>query len=232
MLGFADPEFGFNGGSVRLLLALVLSVVVINVGITAIVMRVGKRAFDVSAALRPMPAALALVAISVLVSRLAGISPGFLFGVVLSVTWARELRLKDDGRLGLLGVALTIVTGVLAWLGFGLVHAVSGAGFGYQLLIDLLAAITLEALGTLVVAMLPIEFLDGRTIFRWSKPVWVALYVLVGVIFLIVVVPMSGNWGQMSAPIFGWGTLFAVFALVAVATWLIFKRFPSRKPRD
>ena len=33
-----------------------------------------------------------------------GISPGFLFGIVLGVVYARELKLRDEGRLGALGV--------------------------------------------------------------------------------------------------------------------------------
>lgn len=224
VLGFADPDFGFNGASVRLFLAMIISVLTINVGLSLIVMRVAKRSFDVSAVLKPMPAAIAIVAISVLVSRLLGISPGFLFGVVLGVAYARELKLRDEARLGVLGVGLTIAAGVLAWLGYGLASLASGPGFFNNLLIEALAAITLEALGTLVIAMLPIEFLDGKTIFRWSKLAWLGLYAVTLLVFLFVVVPLSDNWGVMSAPILGWGTLFVVFAVVAVATWAIFQR--------
>ena len=226
--GSPIPDFGFNGASVRLTLAMLLAVVAINVGLTAIVMRVAHRAFDVRAMLQPMPAALALVGISVLVSRLAGISPGFLFGVVLGVVYARELRLRDEGRLGALGVGLTIAAGLLAWLGYGIASTASGPGFWNNLAIETFAAITLEALGTLVIALLPIDFLDGRTIFRWSKPAWIGLYAVTLLVFLFVVVPMSGNWGTMSAPIFGWGTLFVVFGVVAIATWALFRRFPPK----
>lgn len=225
MLGFADPDFGFTGASVRLVLAMIAAVVVINVGISLVVMKVAKRAFDVSAVLQPMPAALAIVGISVLVSRLAGISPGFLFGIVLGVAYARELKLRDEARLGILTVGLTIAAGLLAWVGYGVASAtIAGQGFANNLLIEALAAVTLEALGTLVVALLPIEFLDGRTIFRWSKPAWLGLYAVTALIFVFVVVPLSDNWGTMSAPIFGWGTLFAVFAAVAIITWAVFRR--------
>lgn len=225
MLGFADPDFGFTGASVRLVLAMVAAVVVINVGISLVVMKVAKRAFDVSAVLQPMPAGLAIVGISVLVSRLAGISPGFLFGIVLGVAYARELKLRDEARLGILTVGLTIAAGLLAWIGYGVASAtIAGQGFVNNLLIEALAAVTLEALGTLVVALLPIEFLDGRTIFRWSKPAWLGLYAVTALIFVFVVVPLSDNWGTMSAPVFGWGTLFAVFATVAIITWAVFRR--------
>ena len=155
---------------------MILAVVAINIGLSLIVMRVAKRAFDVSALLKPMPGALAIVAVSVLVSRLAGISPGFLFGIVLGVAYARELKLRDDARLGLLGVGLTIAAGLLAWLGYGIASAtIAGDGFANNLLIEVLAAITLEALGTLVVALLPIDFMTaapssaGRSSPGWGR---------------------------------------------------------------
>jgi hypothetical protein len=131
--------------------------------------------------------------------------------------------------LGALGVALTLGAGLLAWLGYGIASTASGPGFWNNLTIETFAAITLEALGTMVVALLPIDFLDGKTIFRWSKPIWVGLYLVTALVFLFVVVPMSGNWGVMSAPVFGWGTLFAIFAVVAFATWALFRRFPPKK---
>ena len=231
LLGFADPDFGFTGASVRLVLAMILAVATINIGLSLVVMKVARQAFDVAAVLKPMPAALAIVGVSVLVSRLAGISPGFLFGIVLGIAYARELKLRDEARLGVLGVGLTIGTGLIAWLGYGFVTAtIAGQGFFNNLLIEALAAITLEALGTLVVALLPIEFLDGRTIFRWSKVAWLALYAVTALVFLFVVVPLSDNWGTMSAPVFGWGTLFAVFAAVAIITWAVFRRRSRVRP--
>jgi hypothetical protein len=231
MLGFADPDFGFTGASVRLVLAMIAAVVAINIGISVIVMKAAKRAFDTNSVLQPMPAALAIVGVSVLVSRLAGISPGFLFGIVLGVAYARELKLRDEARLGILTAGLTIAAGLLAWIGYGIASAtIAGQGFFNNLLIEALAAVTLEALGTLVVALLPIEFLDGRTIFRWSKPAWLGLYAVTALIFVFVVVPLSDNWGTMSAPIFGWGTLFAVFAAVAIITWAVFRRRARVRP--
>ncbi|CAN5509621.1 hypothetical protein BH09ACT4_BH09ACT4_19360 [soil metagenome] len=231
LLGFADPNFGVNGTSVRLMLAMIIAVFTIHVGLALVVMRVARRAFDVTAVLRPMPGALVLVAVSVLVSRVMGISPGFLFGVVLGVVYARELKLRDEARLGVLGVAITIAAGLIAWLGYGIASAIaSGPGFVNNLAIETLAAITLEALGTLMIALLPIEFLDGKTIFRWSKLAWLGLYALTVLVFVFVVVPLSDSWGTMSAPLFGWGTLFAVFAVVAVVTWVLFQRRPRAKP--
>ena len=223
ILSFSDPGFGFTGASLRLLLGIFLSMIAINIGLSAITMAIARRRFDVRGALESMPAALLLAAVSVLVSRLAGISPGFLFGLVISVAYARELRLRFEAQLALTGIGLTVVAGVLAWVGYSAVSAADGHGFWYYLLQESLAATVLEALGTMVVALLPLEFLDGKLLWRWSKVGWAITYAIVFVVFLIVVVPMSGNWGQMSAPVFGWGTLFLAFAVLAVGVWAAFR---------
>jgi len=229
ILGFSDPTFGFTGASVRLLIGMLMSVAVINIGINLLVLRVAKREYGDTGFIRPMPAALIIVALSVVVSRLADISPGFLFGLVMGVAYARELKVVQEAKLALLGAAFTIAAGILAWLGFSALRAAGGSGFWYELSLETLVAITLEAIGTMIIAMLPLTFLDGKTIFRWNKWAWAGIYLLTVAVFAVIVMPISNNWGAMTAPIFGWGTLFVVFAIVAFGTWAVFRFVPGRK---
>ena len=229
ILGFSDPSFGFTGASVRLLIGMIISVALINIGISLLVMRVARREYGDTGYLRPMPGALVIVALSVIVSRLADISPGFLFGVVMGVAYARELKIAQEAKLAVLSAAFTIAAGILAWLGFSALRALHGSGFWYQLGLETLVAITLEAIGTMIIAMLPLTFLDGKTIFRWNRWAWAGIYLVTVVVFAVVVLPISNNWGAMTAPIFGWGTLFVVFAIVAFGTWAVFRFIPGRK---
>jgi hypothetical protein len=166
------------------------------------------------------------VALSVLVSRLAHIEPGFLFGLVVGVMFARELRTAEDGKLATMATALLIAFGFGAWLLFSVLPAEGGVAV--QFTRDLLSATTLEAISTLLIALLPLAFLEGRTIFAWSKAVWVGVYAAAVTAFMIIVVPMSDSWGDVSAPLFGWVTLFAVFGLVALAVWALFRFIPEK----
>jgi hypothetical protein len=224
ILGFSDPGFGFNGSSVRLWIALVVSIVLLNIVVSSIVMSVAKRRFTVDSTLEPMPAALLLVALSVIVSRLVGIQPGFLFGVVLGVAFAVELRKKQSAQLVMLGIGLSVVIGIGAWFGYSAL-ATNGAepGFWQLLLQETLAATTVEALATMTIALLPLEFLDGKTIFEWNRWAWAGTYAVALVTFIVVILPLSGNWGQMSAPLLGWGAFFAGFAVLAVGIWAFFR---------
>jgi len=229
ILGFADPAFGFTGASVRLLLGMLISVAVVNIGIYLLVLRLAKRGYGITGTLRSLPGALIIVALSVLVSRLANISPGFLFGLVLAVVFAREPQLAQRAKLVILTTALTIAAGILAWLGYSALVGLHGSGFWYELALEALVAITLEAVGTLIITMLPLTFLDGRVIFRWNRWAWAGIYLLTVAVFVVIVMPISNNWGAMTAPIFGWGTLFVVFAIVAFGTWAVFRFVPGRR---
>lgn len=86
----------------------------------------------------------------------------------------------------------------------------------------------MEAVGTLIITMLPLTFLDGKVIFSWNKWAWAGVYLLTIAVFAVIVMPISNNWGAMTAPIFGWGTLFVVFAIVAFGTWAVFRFIPRR----
>lgn len=225
ILGFSSPSFGFNGASVRLFFAMFLSLAVINVGLSAIVQFVARRTLAVKSTLDAMPATILLVLASVLLSRALGIEPGFLFGVVLGLNFAVELSEKRDALISLLGIGLSMVTGLVAWLGYSALEGlhVQTPGFWFLLLEETLTAITAEALATLVIALLPLEFLDGKVLWKWSKWAWAVTYAVALLLFLVIILPMSDNWGNTSAKFFGWGAVFFVFCLIAVGLWIGFQ---------
>lgn len=164
-----------------------------------------------------------------LVTRLADIQPGFLFGLVVGVLFARELTQAEDGRLALLATGLLFALGIGAWLVFSALPA--EGGYLMQFTRDLFAATTLEALSTLIVGLLPLAFVDGGAIFAWSKRAWLATYVAAVFAFVVIVLPMGDSWGEISAPLLGWVAMFAGFAVVAVGVWAYF-RFVPEKSRE
>ena len=102
ILGFADPQFGFTGKSARLVIALAISLAVLNIAISAVVLAFGRRRFGIRNAFTPMPAALIVVALSVILSRLTGIPTAFLFGLVVSIVWTHRQTIRQSGALALL----------------------------------------------------------------------------------------------------------------------------------
>lgn len=94
---------------------------------------------------------------------------------------------------------------------------------------DLTAATALEALSTLLVVVLPLAFFDGQPLFAWSKWAWAGTYTAVALAFFVVIVPMGDSWGETTAPLWGWMTLFAVFAVVTLAVWAGLRFIPERE---
>jgi hypothetical protein len=225
LLGFAEPGFGFNGSSLRLWFALVLSLAGVNVIVPAVTGIVSRRAFSAPISLRPLPAALILVLVSAIISRIGHIEPGFLFAGVLGVSFGAQLTRRRSGILAIVSVGVTVVLGLGAWLGYSAVAPIAQAhpSFWNLLWSEALSAMTIELLATLVISLLPLRFLDGATIFLWKKWVWAIAYFGAVLILIFVIAPISDNWGPESAPLFGWGVFFIAFALVAVGIWALFR---------
>jgi hypothetical protein len=161
-------------------------------------------------------------------SRLIGIHPGILFGIVLAVAFATELKQVAEAKLALLTVGLSMVIGLSAWFVYSSLSAQPATGFWHLLTVETLAAITVEALATMCIVLLPLKFLDGKSIFAWSKWGWAGSYVVALGIFVLVIAPLSGNWGAMSTPLMRWGAFFGAFAIMTVVIYLIYRR-PSPK---
>jgi hypothetical protein len=225
LLGFATPDFGFNGSSVRLWIALILSLTAVNLIIPAITGLVSRRKFAAPISLRPLPAALLLVLVSALISRIGHIEPGFLYAGVIGVAFGAKLNRRSSGILALVAVGATIALGLTAWLGYSAVAplAEEHPNFWNLLWSEALSAVTIESLATLVISLLPLRFLDGATLFAWKKWVWAIAYFTALIILIFVIAPISNNWGPESAPLFGWGVFFVLFALIAVGIWALFR---------
>ncbi|HEX3679352.1 MAG TPA: Ig-like domain-containing protein [Galbitalea sp.] len=233
LLGFAEPGFGFNGSSVRLWFALVLSLAGVNVIVPAVTGIVSRRAFSAPMSLRPLPAALILVLVSAVISRIGHIEPGFLFAGVLGVTFGAELGRRRSGILAIVSVGVTVILGLGSWLAYSAIAPIAQAhpSFWNLLWSEVLSAMTIELLATLVISLLPLRFLDGAAIFAWKKWAWAVAYFGAVLILIFVIAPISDNWGPESAPLLGWGVFFVAFALVAVGIWALFRLRSGQGPR-
>jgi hypothetical protein len=232
ILGFADPEFGFTGKSARLVIALAISLTVLNIAISAVVLAFGRRRFGIRNAFTPMPAALIVVALSVLLSRLTGIPTAFLFGLVVSIVWSNRQTIRQSGALALMLMGLTIAVGVSSFLIYSSLHESHEEGFWHELWLEVFAGLSLESLATLLIALLPLKILDGRRIFSWSRLAWVGVYFVALIAFVLVVTPVAHDHGFLEAPPWGWMIAFACFATIAVIVWALFRAFPKREEED
>lgn len=228
--GFADPGFGLDPASFRLFLALTCSLLVLNLTISLGVAAIAKRTLGAVSAVRLRPAGLLVLAAGVLISRLAEVHPGLLFGAFVGLSLVTELSRAGLAKHTLLSAGVTTGLGLLAWLGYSAVSPLAEAkpGFGILLLQEILAATGAEALVVFVVLMLPLTFLDGKAVWDWSKRLWAVSYAAVLAIFALLLLPMPQTWAEVTTPSAALALSFGAFGLVSIAAWLWFR---SKTPR-
>ncbi len=229
---FADPSAGIDARSLRLVLALALVMLVVNgLGILAgglLAARVHRAATVVA----PRPFTLLLVVATVLLSRVAEIQPGLLFGLVLGVEFGTRLRRRHLARITVVTSVTLLGLGLASWFAFGMLAPAWQAhpDVANQLAGEVLTGITVETLAGLAIALLPLTFLDGGSVFSVSRVAWAALYAVALAAFAAVIIPLPSSWVEVPSLLSPWAIGFAAFSAISMATWAYF-RFTGPRTR-
>ena len=237
--GFANPDFGFNLGSLWFVATALVAFIVLNVIGTVLVWRLFHRRYGADLpALRVHYSYLLLVAVTVLTSRLLGFEPALIFGAVIAIETGRIVLASADerrslavsGRLQLASGAVVVGLGVLAWAGYNLLVASALAtGADTAPAQELTAGLTTEALATLPVLLLPLRFLPGAALYAWNKRVWAASYLVALTLFVFVLMPLPSSWSTISTSFTAWIGIILGYAVFAVLLWTVFAL--TRKPK-
>jgi hypothetical protein len=173
------------------------------------------------------PSTLLLTAATVLLSRVAGLEPGFVFGASIGLVFGIALERASGARTVVVGTLAALLLGVGSWTAASALRASPGSGAGDALLLDTLTAITVCTLSGPVVALLPLSFLDGHTLFRASRPAWAALYAVTLAIFGVVLVPLADAWSPVASDLAWWLACLAAVSALTAAVWLYFRYVPD-----
>lgn len=206
---------GSDPNAVRLFLAALVGLAVVNVVGVVAVASVAGRVGAGPARVRAVPALLVLSATAVLVSRSLGLAPPVVIGQVLGLV-ADDRDDRSRARLALVQSGSLATLGLLAWILYGMVPATGG--MWPQLANELLSVITLAALSSAALALAPVSLVLGRSLLLRSLPLWAVVSVAVLTLaFAAVATTASG------VPAGVWVTslvVAAAFAAVSIAVWL------------
>jgi hypothetical protein len=227
--GFADPQFGFDLVSLRSTLALAIGLLLVmeipNLATSALL----RRRWSARARVVVQPGALVLSLAGVLASRIFGFHPGLLIGLVMGLELASDVRSEHRKRAVALRMGITAGIATGAWLLYSLL---SGTGpephdFAGLLTRETLVAATDEGLTGLVVALIPVTFMEGKQLFEGSKWLWAAIAVPVGFLFAMLVLPRAFNEEGPGTSFWAWIAVLILFSAVALAVWLVFRLTPG-----
>jgi hypothetical protein len=163
------------------------------------------------------PGLLAVVAVTAIGSRILGLSPALLFGLVLGVALGPHAGRVRRGRIAAVQVSAVAALGVIAWLTVGLLAAPTGAFSAF--LIEFANAVALVGIGSSAIALLPVAGLAGRSIAQWSRWLWAGLTLVVYTMLFALLLPVASlvETGAGTALIMLAAFAFAAFS---VSVWL------------
>jgi hypothetical protein len=232
--GFSSPDFGVDATSLRMTAALALGLILV-VLIPAVITRIAMgRRWHVPAQIVARPGAFVLALLGVIASRTVGFSPGILVGLVLGLELARSARAEDRNRATTIRLGATLGIALAAWLGYSALSGLFGGAapdvLG-QLTLETLGAAASEGLAGVMVAILPVTFLEGRELFDDAKRRWFALALPTAFTFALIVLPSVTTAEGPQQPIGLWIGVLVVFSLLVAAVWLTFRIITRREER-
>ncbi|ARC56212.1 hypothetical protein AS850_03875 [Frondihabitans sp. 762G35] len=208
---------------VRLGAAIAVGVVVLNgLGVVLPTYLAGRR-FGLGLRLRFSARMLVAAALACLVTRLLGLDPPVVLGVLIAATlvYPDGRTLDESGavrRGGIVAAAqlgsVTVVS-FAAWVAHGLLPA-DTTSFVVEMTRETLATVCLAGLGSLIVLLVPVGGLPGRALYSWSRATLVGLAVVgvaaAGVVF-------AGDPAE-TFPVVPLVFASIAFAVVAVSAWV------------
>ncbi len=231
--GFLNPEFGLNKTSLVLFLGIYVALIVMAV-VFSLPADIGiRRQFGEWGKLNFLPGSVLVAIALVAASRIFDFQPGMFYGALAGLAFRSAL---SEGVQGKFTAANWIFSLVISLGAFFLRVPVSAAAaepgrsiwwIGLEIC---LALIFLWGVEGLAVAMLPMKFLDGRKVYRWSRTAWAVLFFL-GIFATVHILlrPGSGYVGSTTGDVgIGVMTLFAAFGLGSIAFWAYFRFRPAR----
>jgi len=224
---FLDPQFGLNRHTGVLFVSLLIAVgVVIYVYEGAQVM-VSEKRFGLDGMVQFFPAAIIFAMLTVAISRLSDLNPGLILGFVAGAVVLGPRAPNDDeaGQIVYLPMLALMGVSLLAWL--LMAPAREWAQDGTFLAASIEAALALlfvAGVQGLLFNLIPVTFLDGLKLWRWSKLAWLSIAVPSAFIFFHVIVNRDGTFasasGERSVQMLI--AVCVVFWLFTMAVWLFF----------
>ncbi|HEY2705014.1 MAG TPA: FGLLP motif-containing membrane protein [Candidatus Dormibacteraeota bacterium] len=227
-----DPGLGLGSPSLALYLGLTVALIVVTLGFNLPGILHLRAVHGEAPRLRMLPWTLPIAAVCVAISRVAGVHPGYVYGLLAAYTFEGEFSERAEGRAVALSTAVLFGISIVAWLAWTPIKAAAeqpGAGFGILLLDAMLAMIFVVGLETMAFGLVPLRFLDGEKIVAWSRLAWAALFGA-GVFGLLHVLldPRSGYLAEARGGVVTLILLFVGFGAASVTLWAYFRFRPAR----
>ena len=231
LYGLLDPSFGADQDSGLAYAGIIGALLVVTWTAGIPERAVHREAHGERGRLHGIAGALVVAAGCVVISRIAGFLPGYLYGLVLGYRFAHELDGAQEGRAQALVAWWMLGVAAVCWL---MLEAARSPGITGTLpgtmAENLLAALVVAGIEGVVFGFVPLRFLHGEAVFRCRRGQWAALY-LIGLFAFAWIVLNPANGFLPDGPTAPFATvlgLFIGFGVLSVLFWGWFRLRPTR----
>ncbi|WP_378147075.1 Ig-like domain-containing protein [Cnuibacter sp. UC19_7] len=197
----------------RLFLAAVTALAIVNAAATVPAALAGRRVLGAAITIRLAPALLLVSAAGAVLSRLAGLDPALVVGLVVALAVPVATGRVDRGRLAVAQLVPLLALGAAAWVVLSLVPPVGGAAGAW--LTEVLTVTALASFGTASALALPLGSSPGRALLRWSPAIWAGVGVVSFGGLAALLLPAVAGSGRMWIPI----VVAVAFGAVSSCVW-------------
>ncbi len=217
---FVDPEFGFNLGSVRVLLSILTSFAVETaLGWLVVAWAVRRVNPGAEASYSFKPATLLVVAALVAFVRVADFEPGIIFGLVAGVAFPAVTSKTGLARNALVSVGWAYLVGIAAWFGYAALGSPSGATQVFAS--ETFSAMAVAGMAALPIALFPVRGLLGSQLFAADRRLWAGAYAVGLASFFVVLMPAPFAWDEIAGTLKAWVGIYLAYLVVAVLAWSV-----------
>ena len=200
----------------RLVVAVVIALFLVNLSAALAPLWWSARVLKVDATVRFLPRYLLLIFCTAIGSRVFGVEPALLFGLLGSVTVGAGATPSHRGQLATVRAASLIGLAVIGWFVLGVLPAATH--IGTALAAEIVNTLVLAAIGSAVLILVPIGSTSGRSILAWSPLAWVGLTLGALTVMFGVLSPVVAVWQSEGTIALLWAAA-AGFAALSCGAW-------------
>jgi hypothetical protein len=175
--------------------------------------------------------------VCVVISRILHFEPGFVYGILAGIRYRIELEEDQDGKLIAVAIFVTLLASLGAWVAFSALEGASGSSHPGVLIVmasTVVGYTFLFGLEWVTLALIPIKFMEGSYIFKWSKLVWGALFALTLFTFSTILLQPSSGYVSVgtksSMPTLE--IIAGAFVVATAALWTWFHFHPEEEDEE
>jgi hypothetical protein len=223
--GFVDPKFGFNLASVEAVVGIFGAIAVTTLIYTGIAALLMHRMYGRWGRFKIFPGGIAIVVACVVVTKVFGAQPGYIYGVMLSYSLGSfTIPKHHEGRLVAIGYTVILAASLTAWLLWTPVKAGAAAGsLPLVILSTTLAGVFMGGMCSLLFGLLPLRFLDGEKLLSWQRALWLVLFGVGMFLFVHVILNSTASSANAGRSYAGAIAFFALFGAASSAFWAYFR---------